>query len=105
MMSDKEYMELKGRSGYPDGTRFQVLLSGNQALSMLEDWLTGNCRADLRVRRARTKRMVVIETTDVVFSSRMVMRNPGCKVNIAVPHHGFMESAAALPQRTEHNRR
>lgn len=84
MLSDKEYMEQRGRMCYPDGTRFQVLLSGSQALSMLEDWLSGSCRSDLRVRRAKTKRMVVVETTDVVFASRMVMRNPGCRVNIKV---------------------
>ena len=84
MMSDKEYLHRRDRIGYPEGTRYQVLLSESQALSMLEDWLTGSWRADVRVRRARTKKMVVLETTDVVFASRMVMRNPGCRVNIIV---------------------
>lgn len=80
-MRDDEYMRTD-RTVYPEGTRFQVLLTGSRALSMVEDWLTGSCRADLRARRARTKGMVVLETTDLIFSSRMVRRNPGCKVNI-----------------------
>ncbi len=82
MMSDKEYRRLADRSVYPDGTRFQVLLSGSQALSMLEDWISGSCSADVRVRSAKTRGMVVLETLDVVFASRMVMRNSGCKVNV-----------------------
>ena len=84
MISDKEYLQNREGIGYPEGTRFQVLLSGSQALSMMEDWLSGSCMADVRVRRARTAKMVVLETTDVVFASRMVMRNPGCRVNIKV---------------------
>jgi len=73
------------RAVYPAGTRFQVLLSGSRARMMMEDWLTGSSPADLRVRRARTAGMVVLETTDVVFASRMVQRSPGCRVNIIKP--------------------
>ena len=84
MLSDVDYLESRGRVDYPPGTRFQVLLSGSRALSMLEDWLSGSWRADVRVRRAKTRGMVVLETEDVVYASRMVLRNPGCKVNVLV---------------------
>ena len=82
MMTGNDYLQLHDRSCYPDGTRYQVLLSGARALDMLDDWLSGSYEADVRVRRAKAKRMVVLETTVVVFASRMVMRNPGCMVNI-----------------------
>lgn len=70
---------------YPDGTRYLVLLSGSGAALMMEDWLDGGWRCDLRARRAKTEGKIVLETTDLVFASRMVIRNPGCKVSIITP--------------------
>ena len=71
--------------GYPRGTRFQVLLTGERALAMLEDWLTGSWPADIRLRRAKTKGCFVLDTEDVVFASRVYKRNPGCRINILKP--------------------
>lgn len=75
------------------GTRYQVLLSYSDALSGLEDWMYGNWECDVRVRRAKTLKRVVLETTDVVFASRMVLRFSGCKVHIAGPVVGRVDNA------------
>ena len=83
-MSDDEYMRTD-KSLHPDGTRYQVLLSYDRALSALDEWLSSGSRADLRVRRARTPRMVVIETLDVLYASRLVLQNAGCQANIVFP--------------------
>ena len=83
-MTGEDYRKTD-KSMHPAGTRYQVLLSGERALSMMDEWLVSSCRADLRVRRAKTAKMVVLETTDVVFASRMVLCNPGCRVNIVFP--------------------
>ena len=82
MKSGSEHIELSKLSPYPAGTRFQVLLGDASVLSMLDDWLSGGYGADVRVRRAKTRGMFVVETTDVVYASRLVLKNPGCRVNI-----------------------
>lgn len=79
------------------GTRYQLLLGGSDALDALEDWLSGSWRADVRIRRAKTAKKVVLETTDAVFASRVVLRFSGVRVNIASP----VVEAAAQPPLTE----
>ncbi len=79
------------------GTRYQVLLGYSEALDGLEDWMDGSWACDVRVRRAKTQKRVVLETTDVVFASRLVLRFSGCKVHIA----GAVDEAAAKPPLAE----
>ena len=81
-MSGSDYLSSAIAEVYPAGTRFQVLLGDASVLSMLDDWLSGGYGADVRVRRAKTRGMFVVETTDVVYASRLVLKNPGCRVNI-----------------------
>lgn len=60
---------------------FQLLISSMSASTVVDDWYDSSHAADLRIRRAKTKGHVVIETTDVLFAQRLLLRY-GCKVNI-----------------------
>lgn len=42
---------------------YQILLPGREALGVMEDWLECNIETDIRLRRAKTKGHLVIETT------------------------------------------
>ena len=83
-MTDKDFNKAEVWK-HPPGTRYQILLPADRAHFVIDEWLAQSTTADMRVRRARTPRRFVIETTDVVFASHIVMFNPGCKVNIAPP--------------------
>ena len=83
-MNDKEFQKQQVWK-HPEGTRYQVLLTAQRALTAMDDWISGNNTVDIRVRRAKTKGMIVIETTDVIYASHIVMFNPNCKVNIIFP--------------------
>lgn len=54
------------------GDTVQLLVRGDEAARVLDDWVRSGVEADLRVRRARTEGRVVIETADVLFASRVV---------------------------------
>lgn len=60
---------------------FQLLISSLSARTVVDDWYESSHAADIRIRRAKTKGHVVIETTDTLFAKRLLLRY-GCKVNI-----------------------
>lgn len=61
---------------------YQILLPGREALGVMEDWLECNIQSDLRLRRAKTKGHVVIETRDVMFARNIQVWHPSCQINI-----------------------
>lgn len=61
---------------------FQLLLKGSEAAAVVEDWSARNVESDLRLRRARTKGHVVVETRDVLFARSIQLWHPQCQVNI-----------------------
>lgn len=69
-------MEYKGTE------TFQLLVKNSNARSVIEEWTERDVQSDLRVRRAKTKGHVVIETKDVMFASFIQRYYPNCKVNI-----------------------
>jgi hypothetical protein len=60
---------------------YQMLISSMSASTVVDDWYNSSHAADIRIRRAKTKGHVVIETTDTLFAQRLLLRY-GCKVNI-----------------------
>lgn len=61
---------------------YQILLPGREALGVMEDWLECNIETDIRLRRAKTKGHVVIETRDVMFARNIQVWHPSCQINI-----------------------
>lgn len=57
---------------------YQILLKEQEA----EDWVERNIQSDLRLRRAKTKGHVVIETRDVMFARNIQVWHPSCQINI-----------------------
>lgn len=60
---------------------YQLLINSMSARHVVDDWYETSHAADIRIRRAKTKGHVVIETTDTLFAKRLLLRY-GCKVNI-----------------------
>lgn len=50
--------------------------------SIIDEWAEHDIQSDVRVRRAKTRGHVVIETKDVVFSAYVQRNWPNCQVNI-----------------------
>lgn len=61
---------------------YQILLKGHTAAAVVEDWVEQNLESDLKLRKAKTKGYVVIETRDVLFARKIQIWHPDCKVNI-----------------------
>lgn len=61
---------------------FQILVKCHEASGVLQDWVEKNLESDLRIRRAKTRGHVVIETSDVLFANHVRLWHPGCQVNI-----------------------
>ena len=61
---------------------YQLLLAKDEAAAVVEDWAERGVESDLRLRKAKTKGHIVIETRDVIFASRIRQWHPSCKVNI-----------------------
>jgi hypothetical protein len=61
---------------------FQLLLKGSEAAGVVDEWVERNIESDLRLRRAKTRGHVVIETRDVMFASHIRQWYPSCQVNI-----------------------
>ena len=61
---------------------FQILLKGSEAEGVVNDWLERNIQADIRLRRAKTRGHIVIETSDVMFARNIQVWHPSCKINI-----------------------
>lgn len=72
-------MELKN---YKGTETFQLLVKATDAVGIVDDWVERNIQADLRLRRAKTRGHVVIETHDVVFAQAIRAWHPSCQVNI-----------------------
>ena len=70
---------------YPKGTVFQLLLSGRTAASVVNEWWETRTEADVRVRRAKTKGCVVLETESTIFAAHIIQLWPGTKVNVKEP--------------------
>lgn len=60
---------------------YQLLINSMSASTVVDDWYESSHAADLRIRKAKTKGHVVIETTDTLFAKRLLLRYR-CKVNI-----------------------
>lgn len=69
-------------SDYKGTETFQILVKNHEASSVLQDWVDKNLESDLRIRRAKTRGHVVIETNDVLFANHVMSWYPGCQVNI-----------------------
>ncbi len=67
---------------YKEGDTIQVLIHGSHIGTVMEDWLESRRECDIRVRRAKTKGCVVLETTDIIYASHIVQWFPDVKVNI-----------------------
>lgn len=65
-----------------DNKLFQILLKGQDAKAVVEDWVERNIASDLRLRRAKTYGHVVIETKDVMFARNIQVWHPSCQINI-----------------------
>lgn len=67
---------------YTGHETFQLLVKGTEAAGIVEDWTERNLTCDLRIRRAKTKGCVVVETTDVLLARHILVWHPGCRVSI-----------------------
>ena len=61
---------------------YQILLKEQEAEAVVDDWVERNIQSDLRLRRAKTKGHVVIETRDVMFARNIQVWHPSCQINI-----------------------
>lgn len=61
---------------------FQLLLPKDEAAEVARDWADRNIECDLRLRKAKTRGHIVIETKDVMFARNIQVWHPSCKVNI-----------------------
>lgn len=61
---------------------FQLLLPKDEAAEVARDWADRNIESDLRLRKAKTRGHIVIETKDVMFARNIQVWHPSCKVNI-----------------------
>lgn len=61
---------------------YQLLLPKDEAAEVARDWAERNIESDLRLRKAKTRGHIVIETRDVMFARNIQVWHPSCKVNI-----------------------
>ena len=61
---------------------YQLLLPKDEAAEVARDWAERNIESDLRLRKAKTRGHIVIETQDVMFARNIQVWHPSCKVNI-----------------------
>lgn len=69
-------------SEYKGTETFRLLIKNREAHSIVEEWTERNVQTDLRLRRAKTRGHVVIETKDVIFASFVQKNWPSCQVDI-----------------------
>ena len=67
---------------YKKGDTIQLLIPGSHIGAVMEDWLDGNRECDIKVRRAKTKGCIVLETTDIIYAAHIVQWFPNVKTNI-----------------------
>ena len=68
--------------GYKGTETFQLRVKNQDARSVIEEWLERNVQTDIKVRRAKTRGHIVVETKDVIFSAFVQRNYPGCQVDI-----------------------
>lgn len=73
---------IDGLKTYTGREVFQILLKTIEARSVVDDWAERNIQSDLRLRRAKTRGCVVVETMDVMFAHHVLRWHPDAKVNI-----------------------
>ena len=61
---------------------YQLLLPKDEVVEVARDWAERNIESDLRLRKAKTRGHIVIETRDVMFARNIQVWHPSCKVNI-----------------------
>lgn len=64
---------------------FQLLVKESSAPAIVEEWAARHVPDDLRLRRAKTRGHVVVETANVMFANGILRCHPGCQVNIRRP--------------------
>ena len=67
---------------YKGTETFQLLVKSGEAVEIVNDWAERGLECDLRLRRAKTRGHVVIETRDVIFASNIQKWHPSCQVCI-----------------------
>ena len=67
---------------YKGTETFQLLVKSGEAVGIVNDWAERGLECDLRLRRAKTRGHVVIETRDVIFASNIQKWHPSCQVCI-----------------------
>lgn len=70
---------------YTGKETFQLLIKNICAAAVVDEWVERDIQSDLRIRRAKTKGHVVMETKDVMFARQIQMWHPHCQVNIKHP--------------------
>lgn len=60
---------------------YQLLVEEREVAGIADDWAKHLTRADIRLRRAKTPKHVVIETTDPLFARHVQIWHPKAKVN------------------------
>lgn len=61
---------------------YQLLLPKDEAAEVARDWAERNIESDLRLRKAKTRGHIVIETRDVMFARNIQVWHPSCQINI-----------------------
>ena len=72
-------MELKTFKGTE---RFQLLVKAREVAGIVDDWAERGIECDLRLRRAKTRGCVVIETRDPIYAANVKNWHPDCRVHI-----------------------
>lgn len=69
------------KEDYQQGDTIYILMDGMSAHGLLEDWLSHSYECDLNIRRSqKNKGKVVIETSDLMWASRIIEWHPYEKV-------------------------
>lgn len=61
---------------------YQLLVEERDVAGIADDWAKHLTRADIRLRRAKPPKHVVVETTDPMFARNVQIWHPKAKVNI-----------------------
>ena len=67
---------------YKGTETFQLLIPADSSRSVIEEWMERGVQSDIRLRRARTRGCVVVETRDVMFAAFVQRGYRVLRVNI-----------------------
>jgi len=73
---------ITGAGAYREGDTVQLLVKSQYIGTVMTDWVERSMEADIRVRRAKTRGCVVIETRNVMYASYVVRWYPDVEVHI-----------------------